>query len=54
MIQEGTLHEDSTSVIERAFVAAVLVRSVATSEILIPVACGPSPISLILFHASTD
>ena len=44
VIQEGTLHEDCTYVI----FAAVLVRSVATSGILVPVACGLSPLSLIL------
>lgn len=54
VIQEGTLHEDCFSIIDGAFVAAVLVRSVATSGILVPVACGLSPLSLILFHAGTD
>ena len=40
----GTLHEDCTSVMEEAYVAAVLVQSVAISGILVPMACGRSPL----------
>ena len=54
MIQGGTLHEDCISVIEGSYVAAVSVQSVAISGILVPVACGRSPLYLDLFHVGTD
>ena len=54
MDQGGIFHEDCTSVIEGAYVAAVLVQSVVISGILVPMACGRSPLLLILLHIGTD